>query len=366
MRFVFIVGHPAHVHFFRNAIQVLRLRGDEVHIGAIAKETTFRLLDAYGLDFEPLGRNVPNVAGKLADLPRKDIHFMRFLRRLRPDVVISVSSPYAAHACSILGIPHIAFGDTEVARGILRLTYPFTDAFVTPASFTTRLGKRQFVYEGYKELAYLHPNWFHPDPRILELIPAKPSDRLILVRFSSWDSSHDLREQKMRATPTSRIVGIVRTLEKFGKPLITSERRLPDELEPYALKIPLTEIHNVIFYSTLYIGEGATMASEAGILGTPWIFVSQEPRGWLTEQQEHYNLGFWEQSWDSGIARAMELLSDSETKHKWQTRKDRLIEDKIDVTDYIVRFVGGWPDHDGPVRIPGAETDSPDGRGGIR
>ena len=67
MKLLFLVGHPAHVHLFRHSIAELRARGHSVWIAAIEKETTLRLLSLYGLDYTPVGKNVPTLAGKLLD-----------------------------------------------------------------------------------------------------------------------------------------------------------------------------------------------------------------------------------------------------------------------------------------------------------
>jgi predicted glycosyltransferase len=343
MKLLFVVGHPAHVHFFRHTIEEMRSGGHEVLIGVVAKETTLELLALYGYDYDVLGGNVPNLLGKVLDLPAKDFRFFRFLSRKRPDLVLSVSSPYAAHACAALSVPHIAFSDTEIAKAILSLTYPFTDAFLTPASFAGNLGARHIRYNGYKELAYLHPNWFKPNSEVLDLIGAGADETLILVRFASWDSSHDFGTRSLRVQPAQRMITIVNELKKYGRILLTSECPLPPELQEYTIHIPLHRIHDLLSYASLYLGEGATMAAEAGVLGTPWIFVSPSGRGYLQEQQQRYGLGFWERSDRDAIDRAVGILSRRNLRAEWKSKQQTLLADKIDVTRYIIEFVEGWP-----------------------
>ena len=52
----------------------------------------------------------------------------------------------------------------------LKLTYEFTDVFVTPSSFRQELGSKHLKLESYKELAYLHPNYYTPDPSVFDLL----------------------------------------------------------------------------------------------------------------------------------------------------------------------------------------------------
>ncbi len=342
MRLLFVVGHPAHVHLFRNAISDLRARGHSVWVAAIEKETTLRLLSDYGIPYESLGRNFPSLVGKALDMPLKDFRFIRKMARDRPDVVVSTGSPYAAQASAALSLSHIAFSDTEIASAVIRLMLPFTDAICTPSCFWLDLGPKHVRYNGYHELAYLHPSRYHPDPAVLSLVGARPTDRLIVVRFASWDSSHDVTARGLDLRE-KELVQFVRRLEKHGRVLITTERLLPADLQGLVLKIPLNRIHDLLYYSTLYLGEGATMASEAGVLGTPWIFVSDAGRGYLDDQQEQYGLGFRETSAAGALDRAEALLEETDLKGSWATKRETLLREKVDVTGFMVEFLEGWP-----------------------
>ena len=338
MKLLFVVGHPAHVHLFRNAIAELHARGHSVWIAAVEKETTLQLLSAYGLDYTPVGKNVPTIVGKLLDLPLKDLRLVMLFSRIRPDVVVSTGSPYAAQASAALTIPHIAFSDTEIASGVIRLMLPFTDVVCTPSCFWLDLGAKQVRYPGYHELAYLHPSRFAPNPDVLEAVNADPTERLIVMRFASWDSSHDLGAHGLSG-PDDGLKAFVRELEPYGRVLISSERELPDSLREFALEIPLDRVHDLLAAATVYVGEGATMASEAGVLGTPWVFVSSEGRGYLKDQEERYGLGYHVTSTDDALARAKSLLSQSNLKERWAAKRQRLLNEKIDVTDFMINFL---------------------------
>lgn len=341
--YLFVLGHPAHVHLFRNAIRELREHGHVVHIGAIQKESTLRMLSLYHLDFEVVGRNVPSLVQKVLDLPHKDVRLLRLISRIQPDVVVSTGSPYAAQAAKLHGSPHIAFSDTEIATAIIRMMLPFTDAVCTPDCFWLDLGDKQVRYAGYHELAYLHPARFQPRPDVLDLVEASAGERIILVRFASWDSSHDLRLGRDSFRSQSTVVSFVERLEQLGRVLITSERPVPEQLEDRLLRIPPDRMHDLLSVADLYVGEGATMASEAGVLGTPWIFVSQQSRGYLDDQESRYGLGFHVDTPEKALERARNILSGRDTKARWQAKRSLLLKAKIDVTGFIVRLLEDWP-----------------------
>ena len=51
MKILIDIGHPAHVHLFRNMIKQLHIDGHKLQITARDKEVTFKLLNYYKIDF---------------------------------------------------------------------------------------------------------------------------------------------------------------------------------------------------------------------------------------------------------------------------------------------------------------------------
>lgn len=52
MKLLIGIGHPAHVHFFKNCIHNFQKKGHEVRIIARDKEVTVDLLKKYHLEYE--------------------------------------------------------------------------------------------------------------------------------------------------------------------------------------------------------------------------------------------------------------------------------------------------------------------------
>jgi predicted glycosyltransferase len=342
MRILFEIGHPADVHLFRNAINEFTSRGHFVSVLAVAKESLRDLLSTYGIRYELVGKNTPTIGGKALTLAAKDLNLIVKAKRWKPDIIVSMSSPYAAHASAVLGIPHIAFNDTEISILAIRIMLPFTDAICTPSCFGLDLGRKQFRFDGYKELAYLHPNWFKPDPAILDQIGVHPEERIIVVRFGVIDSSHDLRYHGLNLRTVENRMAFVRALEEYGKVFVTSEAPLDAELKLRAPNLPIAALHDLLYYASLYVGDGATMASEAGVLGTPWIYVSDSSRGYLDEQQNRYGLGFRVESASQALSQAIDLMQAPGLKATWKKKREKMLAEKIDVTQFIVRFIENW------------------------
>ncbi|MBE0582956.1 MAG: hypothetical protein IH612_04255 [Desulfofustis sp.] len=143
---------------------------------------------------------------------------------------------------------------------------------------------------------------------------------------------------------------MVEKLGRYGRVLISSERKLPDFLEHYRVTIRPELIHHLLAYARLFIGESATMASEAACLGTPAVFISTSIRGYTNEQENRYGLAFTFSNPKTcqidGLAKGLEILRDPDSKKNWTRKRDRMLEDKIDVTRFIVDVVED-ASHDG-------------------
>ena len=349
MRIMIEIGHPAHVHNFKNMIWNLEKKGHEIKIIAKYKEVSLELLNKYGFDYDVIGKNYTTLLGKVFGLIVADYKTYKISRKFRPDIFISRASPYSAHASRLIGKPHIAFCDTERAKLNDILSYPFTDVICTPVCFKKDLGSKQIRYNGYKELAYLHPKYFRPDQSVLDDLGLSKKDRYIILRFISWGAAHDLT---LKGINRNSVINLIKSLERYGKVIVSSENKNDRKLESYKVNIPPDKLHSLLFYAQLYIGEGGTMAVESAVLGTPAIHIestfSGRASGYLsgnfTELQKKYNLLFMFPDQKDALGKAIEILEDKKSKKKWREKSKKLLKDKIDVTNWMTEFVDKYPD----------------------
>ncbi len=331
------VGHPKHVHIWKNVIQNLVEKGHLVKIVARDKDITLDLLDAYGFDYEVVGKNKNGMIKKIVGIIGTNLKLYNIVKEFNPDILL-MGTPYMAHIAKLFGKPHIMLLDTENANIAYWLSYPFTNLILTPSCFNKKI-RKQLTFDGYFELAYLHPNYFKPDPEILKELDISENDKIILMRFSAWGAHHDVGDSGF-----SDKVSVVRSLEKFGKVFISSEIELSDELEKYRLNISPDKIHNLLYYASLFIGESAPMCTESAILGTPAIFVSTSRRGYTDELESKYDMVYNFQSGQTNaIEKAQELLKDEDTKNKWKIKREKLLREKIDVTEFLISLVIKYP-----------------------
>lgn len=348
MKVLIDVQHPAHVHFFKNTIWKLEEDGHEVKITAKDKEITLRLLDSLDLKYEVIGRSRKNLAGKFAEMLNVDRKFLKLIRTFKPDLMTGIHHESIAQTGFITRTPSIIFTDTEgVTLGDLA-TFPFASAICTPACFLKDLGKKHVRFNGYKELAYLHPNYFKPDSSVLDGLNLSKDDPFIVLRFISWAASHDIGLKGISRSDESEFV---KRLEEYGQVFITSERKLTPELEKYRLACSPEDIHSLLYYSQLYIGEGGTMATEAAILGTPSVLIEARSSGVASgnyygnfvELKGSYDLVHFYATQEEALEDALSILREKNSKMKWRQRRDKLLATKIDVSRWMTDFIERYP-----------------------
>ncbi|MCO8247107.1 MULTISPECIES: DUF354 domain-containing protein [unclassified Haladaptatus] len=353
MRVFVTIQHPAHVHFFRNAIAELEDEGHDVHVFAREKEMAVELLHRYDIDHEVLA----GTASGLSELARVQATYeARLLRRavqLKPDVITAIGGVAAAHVATAVRARSVIFYDTEHAKLIQNLAFPFADAIYTPDCYTRDVGSKQVRYPGYHELAYLHPDRFTPDPTVVEELGLDPEEKFTVLRLVEWGASHDVGQGGF-----DDVRDVVTQLEDAGSEvLITSERSLPSSLESHRATVAPHRMHDLLAFADLFVGEGATMAAESAVLGTPAIYVNTLTMGYTDELDERYELLFNYQQEDRHERALEKSVSILEGDTDWQQRRERLLDDKVDTTDVILRALTGRSrDAHGRTTRPGAEV----------
>lgn len=339
MRVLVDVGHPGHVHFFRHAIARLRAEGHDVLLSARDKDVTLDLLRAFGLDHAPLSSPARGLA---REFPVRLARLARLISRVRPDVITAVGGAFVAPAGRLTSTPSVVFTDTEHVAADRWLTYPLATRICTPDAFKKALPRAHHRYRGLHELAYLHPSRFTPDPGVRAEMGLAPDEPFSIVRLVSWAASHDRGQRGLTAEEK---VAAVRTLREKGRVFVSSEGPPPAELAADVLRLPAHRIHHALAHARLYLGEGATMATEAGLLGTPSVYVSS-----LVGTMGNFEmLGALDlvRSFREGagaLDMARRLVSDPAAGAAWRARARTFAARQSDVTEVICHHlleVGG-------------------------
>lgn len=340
MRILIDLTHPVDVHFFLRPLRLWRDAGHEVLLVARDKDVLLPLLAELELAHAPLGRAGRGALGLGVEWLTRVAALARLMRRERPDVACGFGATFVVPAARLLGVRSVAFTDTEQARLSNALTLPLASLTCTPRCYPVRVRGPQLRFEGYKELAYLAPRYFTPDPGALALAGLAAGEPYVFVRTVAWRSGHDFFDHGFTDARA-----VVDRLGRHARVVLSAEGPLPADLEPLRYRGPLAAIHHLLAFARLYLGESATMGAESAVLGTPALVVSTSRRSYLDDLEQRYGLARTfshpGQGQDQALAAAEALLADPATGATWQGRRARMLAEQEDVVAFVAEAVAG-------------------------
>ena len=275
---------------------------------------------------------------------KRSYRLYKLLKKEKVDMLIgtSVENPIIG---SLLKIPAVNLNedDADVVPLYAKLSYPFSSTILTPVSCDNgRWNKKSIKYESYHELAYLHPNNFNPKKNIVDSY-IKEKRPYFLIRFADLGAHHDSGIAGINTKIAQNIIDILRP---YGYIYITSERPLEKELENLRININPIDIHHVLAFAKLFIGDSQTMAAEAAVLGTPFIRINDFAGriGYLRELEERYHLGYSSspENKEYIIMQLQKLLELPNLEEIFNNRKDKMLVEKLDFTQYLTNFIENY------------------------
>ena len=342
MKILIDIGHPAHVHYFKNFCKTSEAGGNEVLFTTRDKEIAIALLEHYGFKYINFGKPFKSKLGKIIGLFYFTIRLFGVSIKFKPDIYLN-STMYSAIVACLLRKPHIALEDTYNNEQV-NLYLPFTSAVLTADYPHPSLGRKEIQYSGYHELLYLHPNNFVPDPGIIKELGLKEAEKYVILRFVSWNASHDFGHKGI--SQKNKLLAINRFSE-FSKVFISSESTLPEEFNKYQFPLAPYKMHDALAFASLVYGESSTMTSEGAVLGIPGIYINDNSTYLTQEQENKYGLVFnyTETNADQikSIEKGVEIICDFDSAEKWKVKRNRMLKDKIDSNAFITWFIENFP-----------------------
>lgn len=335
-RILFDVGHPAHVHLFRNMARRLQAENHDILFSALDREMILYLLDAYSLPYKVAYTRGKGKLALLAELVFRTFNTLRIARKFKPDVFVSIGNPTVGIPARLLGKPYIVVTDTEHSTEQIALFKPFATVIATPSVFKTDLGPKHIRYNGFHELAYLHPDEFTPDPTKLAPLGLKPDDRFFVVRFVAWGATHDVGHGGF--TPAEKRE-ILRQLAQHGRVLLSVEGDVDPQFAEFVTHFPPEIIHHLLAFATLYIGEGGTMVTECAMLGTPAILVNSLRAGNWDDLRDNYDLLYFFDNGTEAMSKVRDLLAMDDLKQLWAQRRQKMLQEKTNPTAWLVELI---------------------------
>lgn len=338
MNILFELNHPAHFHLLKNPINRLIQQGHEVTVLSKSNSPLPQLLATQS------HWTVLYLGKKGSDIFTKFLKQFIFVflavhtilsRRIQLCVGVSVTMPISAFLTNRKSLV-LDDDDRKATPVFAAFSHTFASKVLSPDCLRGIESRRKYIYyPGFHELSYLHPDVFTPQKVVLAPLNLAENEKIIVLRFVDFNAHHDIGKKGLSNNQRRNLIEYLATK---GRLIITSESRLDAGFRGYNITINADKIHDLMAFASLYIGDSQTMASEAAVLGVPAIRINSFKNRitYLTELEERYGLlySYFPEEFDLALNKIEELLVPG-TKEKWAILREKLLREKINVSDFI-------------------------------
>lgn len=336
MKIMIHLAHPAHFQMTKLVVNELENIGVSVVISYNDKDVLHDLVKSFGFKCPVYRVKLNDKRSLFWKFFSKLYGIFKIVQKEKPSLLVGTTVALA-HVGFVLRVKNIIVNedDFEIIKKTGIIGYPFASKIVTPVGCSTgKFESKTIRYNGYHELAYLHPDHFVPNAKVLRENNLE-SNNYILLRFSALNAHHDTGVQGIDDEFAIELINQVKSRYKV---IITSERLLNPALEPYRMTFHPSQMHDVLAYAKMFIGDSQTMAAESMVLGRPSIrcndFVGK--LAYLEELENHYKLGFGVlPSKRKDILKIVEdIISTDTIEEIWAERRKIMLSEKINVAQY--------------------------------
>lgn len=311
MRVIVDITHPAGVNFFKNAVQ--RLQTEENIDVSLIVQPRGKLIaileeECPGVPFVTFGKHRNPLLVKAFALFVRCWQLLFYLRKRDFDVLANFDDLGLSYISRLLRKPLVTFeDDIDNLFGFRRYRH-FPTRVVLPDHLPVK-GKNIYKYCGFKELAYLHPNYFKPQKESLKRYGLENCNFIFIREVSSGsaDYRHLVMGQLSKICPYLKAMGFKIVLSLEEKSL---QERFEDEC--IILEEPVEDIFSLLHFATLTISSGDTMARESCLLGTPAIYTGGREMA-INKELERKG-GFFKVEGESQILEAIRKIIENDIK----------------------------------------------------
>jgi uncharacterized protein len=341
MRVLFELTHPKHYYQFRQLIKKFINKGDEIRIIARDKDVLLQVLQDEGHHYEIYGRHKKKMQGKIFNIFSIFFSYRKIVRKFKPDFILSKASLYAVMARPFTRARLVITPDSEVVWLTRKIVAPLSHIVITPETYTISYGKKQKRINGFFEECYLSPDAFKADKAIVEKAGVNVQKPYFVLRFISWDANHDVGQFGFTDEQKSHLV---EKLSRFGEVIISAEQKnIPPELDKHLSKVPPNEIHHLLHFATMYIGDSQTMATESALLGTPSIrynsFVGPNDMSNFIILEKEHDLMRNFRDFDKMMSAIDVMLQNPSLKQEWLDKRNKYFASKPDLNEQMMKAI---------------------------
>ena len=359
MNFLFAINHPSQFHMFKNlAIKLIEDNHNCIFFiqqRGIIEDLVIDQGFEYRFLVSPIWRD--RLKGRFGIILRGIIHIIQsdvrvLLYSLQNQVDMLLGTDVSiTHVGFLLKKVSIVFTDDDFyfIKQYCNLAFPFANhVFAASVVDVGKWEKKRIGYGGNQKTGYLHPQYFKPDPRVLEKYGLCENEYSI-IRLVTFAAIHDSVHSVQSGLNASILNQIIPFLKGIGRVIINKEQNDNSGFEEYQVQIDPEDMHSLMYYARLLLTDSQSMHVEAGLLGTPSIRTNQ----WVDKEKRLHVIDYLENNYGLGISvspNAPELiisktkeLAGAEMKELWNSRREDFFRENTNFTELLFWFVSQYP-----------------------
>lgn len=330
-KFLFDIGHPAHVHLFKNLIFHFQKTGIPFKVVTRDKEITNELLTHYEIPFESISAPRSTKLGMFREFLERTWKIYRLHKKEKFTHALGTS-------VSIGPLSQLTFGkvksynfnedDDDVVPLYTKLAYPGSTKIINPDCLKySKWKNKRVLVPSFHELAYLHPKNFTPDPEIPIKYGLEPQ-KYVILRLSALKAHHDSEAEGL----SDELITLIRDELNEFEIIESNEGKKGGKIKPW-------DMHHVMAFAKMVISDSQTMSAESAILGVPYIRINNFVGriSYLNELENKYLLG-------SGFLpkdqyKIINCISNLKKNRRDPEKFKALLQDKIDFNQWQISFL---------------------------
>jgi len=339
LNILFDISHPAHFHLLKNLIKNLDQARHNIMITIHEKDVLVDLLNHDCIKYTSLADPAESLIGLSLELIFRNIKMIRLCRHFRPDLLVG-SSTSVAQIGWLLNKNSLIFSedDDNVAPIFAYLTYPFAYKIINPSCLNFRKWKKKrVIHESYHELAYLHPDNFKPDRKILKKYGLKEK-KYVIVRFSALRAHHDVGA----AGISKKLYGNIEPLFGNYQIIKSIENETSHQIAPW-------DMHHILSFAKIIVSDSQTMTIEGSVLGIPAVrintFIGKSTVIEELEKKYHLSYGMFPDQEELILETIQSLIKNPNTDVIWKKRRVVMLSEKIDFNQWMINFINNELDN---------------------
>lgn len=345
MKIAFEINHPAQAHLFKNLIRQFLQRNHQVTVFVKESRIIQSILQDFDIPYLSLGKKGTTLLQKVL---KQFILVYKLFKNYQKNhfqlaIGVSVSFPLLSQITRAKAI--VLDDDDKKATPLFALVaHNFSTILLRPQALDYEgKNKRTVYYQGYHELAYLHPKIFKPDSNVLTDQGIAHGETFFIIRLVALNAHHDYG---MSGISKDQAITMVNLLKSYGRVIVTHEIEQDFLYGAEPLRINPAKIHHLMAYARLIISDGQTMCSEAACLGGPSVRINDFVGriSYLEEQEKKWQLtyGFTPAHFKAAISKIEFILN--EERGIYKVRSKSMIENSLNVTGFLLWLIENLPD----------------------